>query len=129
MDTRDFAERAVQGLLGADAVMPEQFWTSGDATVRLSGEQALMWAVLADGIESYRRYAHATSTLRREEFAEAERWVMSTDWDWPFSFVNLCGVFGLDPGAVREALVRWKHQAARGALRRQRFRPATLRAA
>jgi len=129
MDPREWAERAVQGLLAAAAVMPEQFWAAGAGAIRLSGEQALMWAVLVDGIESYRRCAHATSALRREEFREAERWLLSSDWDWPFSFVNLCDVFGMNPSAVRQALARWKAQRTGGALRRQRFRPVALRAA
>ena len=65
----------------------------------------------------------------RAEFAEAECWVFTTDWDWPFSFVNLCELFGFDPEAVRRALRAWKRAGRDAALRRQRFRPVTLHAA
>ncbi len=129
MDPREYAEQAVQDLLAADSVLPEQFWAVRDGTLPESGERGLMWAVLTDGIESYRRNAHASSALRRAEFKEAERWIMGTDWEWPFSFVNLCEAFGFDPAGVRDALQRWKRLRAAHILRRQRFRPVTLHAA
>jgi hypothetical protein len=36
---------------------------------------------------------------------EAERWLMSLDGDWPFSFENSCVVLGLDPGALRRGIM------------------------
>lgn len=129
MDPREGAEPGLRELLGADAVLPEQFWANADGSIHHSGERALMWAVFTDGIECYRRNAHARSTLRRAEFKEAEHWVFCTDWDWPFSFVNLCEVFGFDPDGVRHALQRWKRDARQNGFQRQRFRPVTLHAA
>ena len=129
MDPRDYAVPALRELLDAHAVLPEQFWHSRDGSSHLSGERALMWAVFADGIDSYRRNAHASSALGQSEFKEAEDWVLSSDWDWPFSFVNLCEVFGFNPNGVRGALTRWRVRQSQQAFRRQRFRPVTLRAA
>jgi hypothetical protein len=129
MDPQEYAEHAVQDLLAADAVLPEQFWGVQDGTIRESGERGLMWAVLTDGIECYRRNAHGGSGPQREAFKEAEHWIMSTDWDWPFSFVNLCEAFGFDPAGVRRALRRWRSAHAAHVLPRQRFRPVTLHAA
>lgn len=129
MDTRDLiAARTLQDLLEADAVLPEQFFTPRGST-QSSGERALMWAVFTDGIESYRRYADATSTAGQVAFLEAESWIFQNDWNWPFSFVNLCSVFGFDPAGVRRALLRWRQKHCRPVARRQRFRPAALRAA
>jgi hypothetical protein len=128
MDPREGSEGVLQELLSADSVLPEQFWTFGEVTTHLSGERALMWAVFADGIEAYRRNAHGTSLRQRTEFKEAEGWVFSTDWDWPFSFVNLCETFGFSPGGVRQALENWKSQRSQR-FRRQRFRAVTLHAA
>ncbi len=128
MDSVELTERTVQDLLGADAVLPEQFWTSRRRVAYRSGERALMWAVFADGIDAYRRNAHAPSLRQRAEFKEALQWMLSTDWDWPFSFVNLCETFGFDPQGVRRKLRLWK-RGHRGAFRRQRFRPVTLHAA
>ena len=129
MDPREGSEGVLAELLGADAVLPEQFWSFQDGTTHLSGERALMWAVFADGIDAYRRNAHATSLRQRTEFKEAEGWVLSTDWDWPFSFVNLCETFGFSPFGVRQALESFKGQRPHGRFRRQRFRPVTLHAA
>ncbi len=126
MDPRKFSEAVLQDLLAADVVLPEQFWSSENGTTQLSGERALMWAVFADGIETYRRNAHATSAYSQVQFLEAEHWLLSSDWDWPFSFVNLCEAFGFNPAGVRGALMTWRKQ--RQSLRRQRFRPVTLAA-
>ena len=97
MDSSDLTEPVLQYLLGADSVLPEQFWASHEETTYLSGERALMWAVFADGIDTYRRNAHGKSLRQRTEFKEAEHWMLTTDWDWPFSFVNLCETFGFNP--------------------------------
>ncbi len=127
MDERDYSERALQELLGANTIFPEQYWNAFADSTNRSGERALMWAVFADGIESFRRNAGASSTQRRIEFMEAESWMLRSDTDWPFSFVNLCEAFGFKPAGVRRALLRWK--AENKEFRRQRFRPVTLRAA
>jgi hypothetical protein len=129
MDPRELAEPVVQDLLAADTVLPEQFWYREHGTTHLSGERALMWAVLADGVECYRRNAHSTSPHQRLEFRDAEAWIMRTDWDWPFSFVNLCEMFGFDPAGVRFALREYRDRRKSTAFRRQRFRPVTLNAA
>jgi hypothetical protein len=127
MDPRKFSEAVLQDLLAADAVLPEQFWNSENGTTHLSGERALMWAVFADGIQTYRRNARATSAQNQVQFLEAEHWLLSTDWDWPFSFVNLCEAFGFNPAGIRRALLTWK-RGQRQAIRRQRFRPVILAA-
>ena len=129
MDPRELAEPVVQDLLAADTVLPEQFWDREHGSTHLSGERGLMWAVLADGIECYRRNAHATSPQQRLEFRDAEVWISRTDWDWPFSFVNLCETFGFDPAGVRFALQEHRDRRKPSAMRRQRFRPVTLNAA
>jgi hypothetical protein len=125
MDVCELAEPVLQELLAATAVLPEQYGPQGPG--HPCGERALMWAVLADGIECYRQNAHPASMQQAIEFEDAERWVWTTDWDWPFSFVNLCEAFGFDPAAVRQALQAWR--GGRRAFRRQRFRQSTLRAA
>ena len=127
MEARDYSEPALQELLGASAVLPAQYFRSrGQAGA--SGERALLWAVLSDGIEVYRHNANAQPAAERVEFAEAEDWIFRTDWEWPCSFVNLCEVFGFNPYSVRRQLLRERTQAVR-VIPRQRFRPAALRAA
>jgi hypothetical protein len=128
MDPRETAGPVLQELLGAHAVLPEQFWGLMKGS-GVCGERALMWAVLTDGIECYRQNVRATSAEKQVAFKEAESWIFRTDWDWPFSFVNLCEVFGLNPAALRGALAPRKSGPPQRVYRRQRFRPATLHAA
>ncbi|MBI4515545.1 MAG: hypothetical protein HY699_06995 [Deltaproteobacteria bacterium] len=123
------AESVLQDLLGADSVLPEQFYRPDGDTARLSGERALMWAVFADGLETYRRNAPQATRQQRANFSEAESWIRANDWSWVFSFVNLCEMFGFEPAAVRLALRRWRLQYGSEPARRQRFRPVGLRAA
>jgi hypothetical protein len=124
MDTMARTELVVEDLLAADGMLPEHFWKSEHGSVHRSGERALMWAVFTDGIDSYRRNARMTSVDRRTEFLETESWLSHTDWNWPFSFVNLCDTFGFDPAAVRRVLRRWRREHARQTSR-QRFRPVS----
>jgi len=44
-----------------------------------------------------------TSRLARE----AEAWFFADDDHWPFAFVNICAVLGLDPAYIRLGLARW----------------------
>jgi hypothetical protein len=96
------------GLLDSDPVLPEEFYGAQPGTPAFSGERALMWAVLVDGVETYKRLARSESRSSRYEFQRIQCWVMRSDWEWPFSFLNLCATFGLDAAAVRSALRRWE---------------------
>ncbi|GIW41644.1 MAG: hypothetical protein KatS3mg076_2221 [Candidatus Binatia bacterium] len=120
-------EELLHGLFGSDLVLPEQFYEARRSQSGLSGEMALMWAVLADGIEVFCRTARAESEEEQEEFRETKEWICATDWDSAFSFVNLCELFGFDPDCLRKALLDWERSEADRP--RQRFRPAILRAA
>jgi hypothetical protein len=126
-EQEESAEAALRDLLAADTVLPEQFWKASPPCGRLSGEVALMWAVFADGIDCFRRNIGAKSLQGRIDLEEAEAWIFATDWDWPFSFVNLCEVFGFDPSAVRWTLQLLKQ--GQRSVRRHRFRPVTRHAA
>lgn len=122
-------ESLIHELFGPDFVLPEQFYGSNDTATRFSGERALMWAVFADGVECYRRNAAQLTQEERVEFRDADRWMRANNWDWAFSFVNLCETFGFSPAAVRRALRRSHQEANAGSMRRRRFRPITLHAA
>ena len=121
-------ENFLQDVFGPDLVLPEQFFPDRPGSSALSGERALMWAVLVDGIESFRRTALSRLERDAEEYAETLVWLVATDWDSVFSFVNLCEMFGFDPGPLRQALLDWQASGA-GAAPKQRFRPVALRAA
>ena len=69
-----------------------------------TGTKALMMAVLEGGI---RDYCGAPGRRR----TEAEHWVRSNRRG-TFSFAVVCETLGLEPSAVRHALVRLKNQSA-----------------
>jgi hypothetical protein len=121
--TSALSESLIEGLFGPELVLPEQFFERPRASFRHSGERALQWAVLADAVENYRRLVHARSRAGQREFWKVKAWVMQTDWQWPYSFVNLCTTFGFEPAAVRQALRRWEEHAIPDTPRR-RFRHA-----
>ena len=39
---------------------------------------------------------------------EAEKWFFSDDDSWPFSFVSICAVLGLEPAYLRQGLRSWE---------------------
>jgi len=47
--------------------------------LRRQPECRLLWAVLEDGVETYMKYAAATSRRGSRLFMEAERWIMAED--------------------------------------------------
>ena len=77
-----------------------------------------------------RRFHDATSEIEREFYLDAYRWVISDDWSWPFSFLNVCQVLNLAPETVREevlgdlsigALRYWSRRCGRAARKFQIF--------
>ncbi|MGE0822414.1 MAG: hypothetical protein AB7G75_02650 [Candidatus Binatia bacterium] len=93
-------------------VLPEQFHGHADAGYKLSGEVALMFAVLDDAISCYRKGTVAKSRRAQRLAREAGVWLFSDDPAWPFSFVNACGVLGLDSEYIRLGLRRWGIRSA-----------------
>jgi hypothetical protein len=45
-------------------------------------------------------------------FKDAERWILSREKDWPFSFEHICDALHLSPSYLRGGLLRWRtHQS------------------
>jgi hypothetical protein len=76
--------------------------------IRTQPECRLLWAVLQEGMETYMKYAGATSRRGQRLFADAEQWIMENDPTWLCSFVSICHVLELDPGYLRTGLQRWR---------------------
>jgi len=66
-----------------------------------------MLAVLEDAVHLYQIGGRGDAGTRRI-YAETELWFASTDTSWPFSFVRICQMLGLDPEYVRSGLRRWR---------------------
>jgi hypothetical protein len=92
-----------------------------------SGPRALMLAVLVDAVQCIEQGRRRRRFHAQRLAAEAETWVRSDRGDWPFAFVNVCEVLGLDPDALRKRLLMMRNDASDG--RRVRLRaPNRIRA-
>lgn len=49
-------------------------------------EKALLIALLEDAVQSYRKFSRAGERDGKQQFTEAEEWILSNDRDWIFSF-------------------------------------------
>ena len=69
--------------------------------LRRSGACRLWWAVLADGITCYLRYADHPSSAKRKLFQEANDWLEAIEREDLCSFRGICEAFQLDPDYLR----------------------------
>ena len=61
--------------------------------------------ILKQAALDLRRFHDASSSVEREFYLDAHRWVTSDDCSWPFSFLNVCQTLNLSPGTVREEVL------------------------
>lgn len=84
-------------------------------------EVALMRAVLEDAIGCFHKQFVASGRRITRQAREAEQWLFANDDRWPFSFIHICAVLGLNPDYLRRGLQRWRHyQPAAPSLKRRR---------
>src|SRR5688572_29395137 len=92
------------------AVLPEQFHGSPLNMNAARGEVALMRAVLEDAIECFQKQSGKSGRRAQRLAREAEEWLLNDDQRWPFSFLNICHVLGIDPGYIRRGLKQWRQK-------------------
>ena len=82
-------------------------------------EDRLMLAVLQEALSTFQRGIHTRAAKDLEAFREVDRWFRSRDYDWLFSFENICSCLHLDPSCIRQELntLRRKAFASRTTLR------------
>lgn len=96
---------AATRLLPPEVILPEQFHGSSSHADSSRGELALMRAVLEDAVHCFQK----TQGVEASRLAkEAEDWFFTDDQQWPFSFINICAVLGLDAEYLRKGLRRWQ---------------------
>ena len=66
----------------------------------------LMLAVLNEALQTYAAGLTSNSATRRCDAHKAETWILSDAADWPFAFVNVCTVLGVDPDYIRGRMRR-----------------------
>jgi hypothetical protein len=103
-------DNAVEQFVGLHQILPCQYYdTSGGH--RLSGEQRLMLALLADAINVYQQGVLSRSTRKRLLYVDSERWIMAgARAGHAFSFETVCDALGINPAVLRRRMVAWKHR-------------------
>ena len=62
--------------------------------------------ILLDALERFYTYVSSYDPQGRAIFQETSRWFADTDASDPRSFEYVCGRLGLEPGRIRESLVK-----------------------
>jgi hypothetical protein len=101
---------SLSDLLGPDVILPQQFFGGPRGDSDFCPEKALMLAILEDAIRCFQEYFRTTRARPRMLSRQAERWIRTRDWNWPFSFNNVCEALGIDPDCMRDALLRMKYE-------------------
>jgi hypothetical protein len=101
----------VFGLFGPDALLPVQYFDLLRRKTPIEPEIRLMWAVLEDAVECYRRHVGDAKGKPNGEFDEVETWIFDPDGDWLFSFENICATLGIDAEYLRGGLLGLKKKS------------------
>lgn len=118
---------SLSDLLGPDVILPQQFFEGPRCDSDFSPEKALMLAILEDAIRCFQEYFRTTRARPRMLSRQAERWIRTRDWNWPFSFNNVCEALGIDSDCMRDALLRMKYEHLMTAERPRTYtRPARI---
>ena len=72
------------------------------------GEEKLMFAVLADAIDDFKKHAFSKDQRGQKLFQEAEDWFLEKDDDQLFSFEYICATLQLHSDYIRRGLLSWK---------------------
>ena len=89
-------EQLVGGFAGTELEIP---------AIRWSPEKHLAAAVLTDALIEVRDFAEHPG--HKKQVAEDLEWIFSNASDSPFSFLELCTIFDLEPSYVRGIVLHW----------------------
>ena len=85
--------------------MTEQTMNTNDADISKESQQELAAGVLKQATQDLRRFRRIKSTIGRELYLDAYRWLTADEYSWPFSFLNVCQLLNLAPETVRQELI------------------------
>jgi hypothetical protein len=97
----------------------------------LSPERELMAAVLEGALADYQQCCSTRDKKGMKQFADAKAWILESDSEWIFSFINCCEALGIAPGYLRRGLLRSKQgkrarPSSASAIPRQKNQPKRL---
>ena len=104
-----------------DILAPHQYLKNYQRHDPAEPEKALIFAVLAEAVDTYQRFAFSDLSRGRLLFREAEAWFWGEEADSAFSFLSICELFGLDPEFFRHGLMQWTANRQRNTSRRKKF--------
>ena len=110
--SRARAEEIAENVFQPDVLASYDYVENHRRKTHLEPEKNLMFAILEDAVRCYRAYAFARPIALRRHYLDAEKWIWKNDWNWSFSFRNICDALGLDPFCLRRGLLRWKEAQA-----------------
>src|SRR5277367_6749329 len=106
-------EIAVERFVGLNQILPCQYYDVSGGH-RLTGEQRLMLALLADAINVYQQGVLSRNTRKRLLFIDAERWITGgARCRHVFSFDTVCDALGINASMLRRRMLTWKHELRR----------------
>ncbi len=113
-EVRSTPDVIMENVVGLHQILPSQYFDVSGGH-RLTAEQRLMLALLADAINVFQQGAVSRATRKRMLYVDAERWIMMSASTAPhaFSFDTVCEALGINPGVLRRRLILWKHQVCR----------------
>jgi hypothetical protein len=103
-----YMEERVVSLFEPDTLVSAQYMENLRRKALFEPEKRLMLAMLEDAVNCFQAYVLAQGGRGQKLFNDAEQWIMMTDRDWIFSFVNVCETLGFNPEYLRRRLRRWK---------------------
>ena len=111
---RSTPDAIMENVVGLHQILPSQYFDVSGGH-RLTAEQRLMLALLADAINVFQQGVVSRATRKRLLYIDAERWIMMTGKtaSHAFSFDTVCEALGIDAGVLRRRLVLWKHRVLR----------------
>jgi len=104
----------MESVAGLHQILPSQYFDVSGGH-RLTAEQRLMLALLADAINVYQQGVVSRATRKRMLYIDADRWIMMVAKTAPhaFSFNTVCEALGINAGVLRRRLILWKHNVCR----------------
>ena len=107
------SDPTVERLVGLNQILPSQYFDVSGGH-RLTGEQRLMLALLADAINVYQQGVASRNTRKRMLFVDAERWITgSSKCHHAFTFDTVCDALGINPDMLRRRMRTWKYELRR----------------
>jgi len=108
--SKEEIEKMVASLFEPDTVLCAQYLETVCRKNHLLAEQKLMLAVLEDAVSCFQKYFAARDKIGTSLFREAEEWILlQGKSNWFFAFDYICETLDLDPGYIREGLLRWRY--------------------